>query len=113
MTEEGKKFDQGKYRMDLVPASSIIALAQVLEYGADKYGERNYMEGIKLSRYYAATFRHLVAWWTGEEFDKESERHHLKHAQCHCSLGPSPCIDTAVQAKSQMSHRCGKYQELV
>ena len=36
-------------------------------------------------RYYAAAWRHAVAWWLGERHDPESGLHHLAHAAC-CML---------------------------
>lgn len=74
-----KKFDSNKLRMDLIPVSAINALAEVLTYGASKYGE-NTWQGISKDRYYGALLRHLMAYRSGEVFDKESGLSHLKHA---------------------------------
>jgi len=35
----GKKFDEGKLRMDLIPPAAIYGLAKVLTYGSEKYGQ--------------------------------------------------------------------------
>jgi len=77
---EGRKDDQGKQRMELVPPETIEALAQVLTDGANKYGDRNWETGMKWSRLYAALFRHMLAWWQGENEDPDSGRSHLWHA---------------------------------
>ena len=76
---EGRKFDSGKLRYDLIPASAEKGLAEVLTYGADKYGPNNW-QGIESHRYYSALRRHLSAWRMGESHDSESGLHHLKHA---------------------------------
>ncbi len=68
----GKKFDEGKLRMDLIPPEAIKGLAKVLTYGADKYGEKNWLNGLSYSRVYAAIQRHLWAFWEGEDNDDES-----------------------------------------
>ena len=34
------------------------------------------------SRLYAAVFRHMTAWFMGEDLDKESGISHLAHAAC-------------------------------
>ena len=76
-----KKYDQEKLRMDLIPASSFIALAEVLTYGAKKYGANSW-QGLPdfENRYYGALLRHLIAWREGELNDAESGLPHLWHA---------------------------------
>ena len=75
-----KKYDSGKLRMDLVPKEAVDALAEVLGFGAEKYGDHNWRNGLAHSRSYAALQRHLTAYWAGETFDPESGLSHLKHA---------------------------------
>lgn len=76
----GRKFDNGKPRMDLLPPQSIVQLAEIFSYGAKKYAERNWEHGIKWGRVYAALQRHLHAFWSGVDVDKESGLKHLAHA---------------------------------
>jgi len=78
----GRKDDQNKPRMDLIPPESLWALAVVLGFGARKYGDRNWECGMRWSRYYAALLRHLIAWWGGENDDPESGMPHLWHVLC-------------------------------
>jgi len=78
--EEGKKFDESKVRTDLVPISIICGVASVLTFGANKYGDRNWEQGIKYGRVWGALLRHLYAWWEGEQEDPESGLPHLWHA---------------------------------
>jgi hypothetical protein len=84
--EVGVKLDSEKLRMDLIPASAIESLAEVLTYGAKKYADRNWEKGIKWGRVYAATLRHLLAWWRGENLDPESGLPHLAHAMCNIAF---------------------------
>jgi hypothetical protein len=77
---EGKKFDENKTRLDLIPPEAIWALGSALSYGANKYGEYNWAKGMQWSRIFAATLRHLYKWWAGEECDAESGIPHLHHA---------------------------------
>lgn len=79
---EGKKYDSDKARMDLVPPEAVWAMAEVLTFGAAKYGERNWELGMAWSRPYAALLRHLLAWWSGEDRDPESGMPHLWHVMC-------------------------------
>ena len=83
---EGKKFDEDKLRVDLVPVSLIKAVAHVLGFGAKKYGEGNWRSGIDYHRVYGAVLRHLLAWWDGEDRDSESGFPHLWHAACELAF---------------------------
>lgn len=82
----GERKNEGKLRMDLVPVSSINALAEVLTFGAQKYSERNWERGMKYSVPYACLMRHITKWWKGEENDNESNLNHLKHALCNIAM---------------------------
>lgn len=77
---EGKKFDADKARFDLIPPEIEEAIAQVLTFGAAKYGERNWELGMAWGRPYAALRRHMNAWWAGENNDHETGMSHLWHA---------------------------------
>jgi len=79
---EGVKFDTDKPRMDLIPPEAMVALAQVLTFGAAKYSARNWELGMDWGRPYAAMLRHLMAWWGGEDKDPETGMSHMWHALC-------------------------------
>lgn len=79
----GTKHDTGKARWDLVPWDAVGAFVDVLTLGAAKYTDRNWEKGIQYSRLFAATQRHLIAWWEGQDTDPESGRSHLAHAVCN------------------------------
>lgn len=86
MKIEGKKYDRNKERMDLVPWTSVREMAKVLTFGADKYGDHNWRQGIEHSRLYAATMRHLTSYWLGESIDPESGLSHLAHAMTNLAM---------------------------
>jgi len=77
-----EKHDQGKARYDRIPPHALDAVAQVLRFGADKYGEDDGWRRVERarSRYFAATMRHAWAWMRGESLDPESGLPHLAHA---------------------------------
>lgn len=50
---------EGKGRFDLISPIAITRLAQLLERGADIYGERNWEKGLPLARYLDSAMRHL------------------------------------------------------
>lgn len=78
---EGRKDDAGKLRHSLIPPGTTEAVLQVLEHGAAKYGDHNWMEVDDAeTRYYDAAMRHLLAWWSGDLLDDESHLPHLAHA---------------------------------
>jgi hypothetical protein len=77
----GKKYDQGKNRVDLLDIRALEEIARVLTYGAKKYSEENWKLVPNLyRRYYGALLRHIFAWMRGERVDKETKITHLAHA---------------------------------
>lgn len=79
----GKKFDDGKAPWHLLPYTAITEVIKVLQHGAIKYGEFNWMSGLEYSRVYSALMRHLTAWWQGEDKDPETGLSHLAHVACN------------------------------
>lgn len=71
-----------KPRLELVPFEAVEEIADVLTFGAQKYGANNWRRGARWGRYFAALLRHLFAWWRGEDLDKETGLSHLAHAGC-------------------------------
>lgn len=81
----GTKFDGGKSRTDLIPPEPLMGAGEVFAFGARKYGDRNWEQGISVCRLYGALLRHLLAWLGGEQLDPESGLPHTSHAMC-CML---------------------------
>lgn len=79
---EGRKDDAGKTPWHLMPPDALNEIAQVLEFGARKYGDRNWERGMAWSRPFSALMRHMWAWWRGEDRDPETGFSHLAHAGC-------------------------------
>lgn len=82
----GKKNDQSKNRLELIPPEVISAIGAGLTYGANKYNDDNWREGISYRRVYGALQRHLQAFWSGENIDSESGLPHLYHAACNLTF---------------------------
>ena len=88
----GRKNDKGKVRMELVPPELLFAVGQVLTFGANKYADRNWENGMAWGRVFGALMRHLWAWWGGkgpttrnfafDDADAETAMSHLWHAGC-------------------------------
>ena len=80
--EGGLKYDNDKPRMDLLDFDALEGLAKVLTFGAKKYDEHNWRNGISYSRLTAAMLRHLAALQRGEDIDAESGLPHIDHLGC-------------------------------
>lgn len=79
----GRKFDDDKLRWDLLPTEPVREIVRVLTLGAKKYAPDNWKHVDEWRRrYYAASMRHLTAWWEGERDDPETGIHHLAHVGC-------------------------------
>ena len=82
---EGLKFDQGKLRMDLIPAEAEEAIAACMTHGLCKYAEGSWRK-VEPWRYHAALRRHLNAWKRGENTDRDSGLPHLWHVLCNAAF---------------------------
>jgi len=70
-----------KVPFSTVPAPVIAEIGLAMLEGARKYGRHNYRAiGVRASVYYDAMFRHLTAWWEGEDIDKDSGLSHITKA---------------------------------
>ena len=77
---KGQKDEQ----LGAVDPVSLLELAAVAGYGADKYERFNYLKGFEWSLSMDALFRHVLAFWAGEDNDPESGLPHTAHAAWHC-----------------------------
>lgn len=86
--EEFRKYDTGKLEYTLLPDSVINDILKVMMYGAytKGYGTDNWKKCKDVERYYNALRRHIDAFRTGEEIDKESGLPHLAHALCNLAF---------------------------
>lgn len=84
--EEGLRFNEGKSRYDLIPTFANKQLAEILTKGSLKYAPRNWEKGMNWSKCIASLKRHLQAFETGEDFDKESGQLHIAHVMCNAAF---------------------------
>jgi hypothetical protein len=81
---EGRKYDSGKLRWDLLHIECVEEVVKILTFGAEKYEPNNWQKVENANeRYYAALMRHITAWRKGEIIDPESGCSHLSHAACN------------------------------
>lgn len=62
---------------------ALIELARVAGYGAAKYAPFNYLKGYDWALSFNAMQRHAMLFWSGEDIDPESGRHHMAMAAWH------------------------------
>lgn len=76
------RHNKGKPQLAHVPLSMKVAMAQVLEHGATKYGWNNWRRGYSWVDTASSAMRHLDRWvdpsWSDR--DCESKLSHLYHA---------------------------------
>lgn len=75
----GLRFDEGKTRVDLIPADALLEVGKVYLMGSSKYAERNWERGMKYSKVLGPLLRHLYKWMMGADRDEESGELHLSH----------------------------------
>lgn len=79
------KLDADKIRLDLLSAVAIEELGRVLTFGAKKYTDHNWRNGLQWTRVIAASARHLFAIVRGEDLDAETGYAHAAHLQA-CAM---------------------------
>ena len=69
-----------KVPFSTVPAQVIAEIGLAMLEGC-KYGRHNYrIAGVRSSIYYDAAFRHITAWWEGQDIDPASGLNHVTKA---------------------------------
>jgi hypothetical protein len=82
-------FDEGKPRVDLIPPAIVEGIGRVLDFGATKYGDRNwelFADKWDYGQLMASCERHLLAWKRREDNDAESGLPHLAHAATNIAM---------------------------
>lgn len=86
MKNEGKRYNEGKVRIDLLPSYAIRQMAEVFTFGAIKYEPHNWTRGMPWSTVIASLKRHLLAHESGEDYDKETGLLHTAHIMANASF---------------------------
>lgn len=81
-------YGKAKPAISLIPATSLVHIADAFGDGAAKYGPANWRnDPVSVTTYADAALRHLFAWFDGEETAEDSGVHHLAHAAaCLCII---------------------------
>lgn len=87
MNNQSAKADAGKAKLTLVPRQIIFDIAEVREYGNEKYGNPDNWKTVEVERYRDAAFRHFMAYLDNPQgADAESGINHLKHLACNMAF---------------------------
>lgn len=87
MSEQGRKYDGGKLRYDLIPVLALEDMVKGLTFGTIKYDDNNWVKvpnGRK--RYLAGALRHIQEYRKGNLWDEEQNIHHLSAAMNNLSF---------------------------
>lgn len=108
--QEGRKYDNGKLRYDLVDPYALAWLVASLTYGTAKYAAWNWVSvEEQKDRYYGALMRHIEKWRSGEDDDTESGLPHLANAMfcvmCLTALNAPRDMDEAQRRANEAIRR--------
>lgn len=78
--EKGKKFDNKKAPIDLIPYEAIEEMAYTLAAGEQKYGTASWANGINMRRLISAALRHIGQFNSGQDLDAETQTLHISNA---------------------------------
>lgn len=79
-SSQSKRLNQGKIQTREIDPSFILGIGEVLTKSRAKYDHFNWCRPTKLSTPYESMMRHILAFQSGEDVDKETGSHHLLHA---------------------------------
>ena len=87
MRDQTIKADAGKRRLSLVPTQINYDIAEVREYGINKYGDTDSWLRVEIERYKDAAYRHWLAYLENpDSVDEESGIKHYKHWACNAAF---------------------------
>jgi hypothetical protein len=79
------RYNQHKPKLSLITEMPLAleGITRVLEFGATKYGRRNWQKGMPFTEILDSMLRHQLAWANGEDVDPESGLRHVDHVACN------------------------------
>lgn len=86
MNHPGLRHNENKLPWELLPIKATEELLKVLQKGAIKYAPRNWEKGLSWSDTAASAYRHLAAFMSGEDYDKEDGLLHVAHLMANATF---------------------------
>jgi hypothetical protein len=84
VSSTGAKKGVKKQRFELIPPRALMELTKLYGRGAKKYAPNNFRLGYETSKSFGAGQRHAVLFWAKENYDTETECHHIGSFVWHC-----------------------------
>lgn len=84
---KGKKYDQGKTPLDLIPYDALVEIGNCLAAGEKKYGTASWADGLEIRRLLSAAMRHIGQFNNGEDLDHETKTLHIANACVNLIFG--------------------------
>ncbi len=94
----GLRFNKGKLRYDLVEPRAHRDMVKVLTYGATKYFDRNWENGLSWTSVIGSLKRHLAAIELGEDYDYDPNCENCKSGYCEDHSGELHIANLACNA---------------
>ena len=86
-TSQAAKQDAGKPRLSLVPSQIIWDIAEIRQFGNEKYHDPNNWKTVEIERYIDALYRHFLRFLDNpRSIDEESGLEHYKHMACNMAF---------------------------
>lgn len=84
---QAAKQDAGKPRLSLVPSQIIWDIAEIRQFGNEKYHDPNNWKTVEIERYIDALYRHFLRFLDDpRSIDEESGLEHYKHMACNMAF---------------------------
>lgn len=85
-TDNAKRYNVGKPRVELLIPEAMIEEAKVWDYGSKKYGMHNWRKNFPILSIIGCLLRHVLEIIKGNDIDKESGLLHSAHISCNASM---------------------------
>lgn len=84
---QAAKQDAGKPRLSLVPSQIIWDIAEIRQFGNEKYHDPNNWKTVEIERYIDALYRYFLRFLDDPKGkDEESGLEHYKHMACNMAF---------------------------
>ena len=102
--EPATRYDAGKIPYHLFPLDAFEEICKVMQFGAKKYAERNWEQGMSWSRVARSMFSHFIAMCRGEQNDEESNLPHAAHMAWNAIVLLAYTLRPKLHSLNDLSH---------
>ena len=102
--EPATRFDAGKIPYHLFPLDAFEEICKVMDFGAKKYAERNWEQGMSWSRVARSMLSHFISMCKGIERDEESDIPHAAHMAWNAIVLLAYTLRPKLHSLNDLSH---------